>query len=780
MSRMGRMGRMGLDIKSERGRVGAWFVQAWLAALLIAVSALAWMILGGDRVAAQTGATTHISSGATLPATCRVGDAYYKTGTSSGLYNCSAANTWTLAGAGTVTNTGTLTSGKLLVGNGGADLKVGTAGGNSLLLGSGASGSGSAYSEIALGTNLSMSGTTLNATGGSGNTINLGTQVLLYDSSASASATLDVVTRNAGGQSGNIFQSDFDEYLLVAENLKPATNATDLYMQASSNNGSSYDTANNYYYSVNYNSLLGTGGFQGNPTAVGASIIFSSIDNTAAQPAVSFDMRISDPLQTTYNKNWRVSNGTARQNAGNVFGFTQQTYWNTNVALTALRFKYSAGNIASGKIRVYGIASSALTSGLGSGWVLLDSKTASASATLDFTTGIDSTYDQYRFEVVNVVPATDGAHFTFQASHDGGATYDTAAGSYFYSGQWTSNTPGTGTFNDLSFSSTYGLISDDLDANTGAAGLLGTIGYLTLTLPSSAGQHKYTTDTVFRKNSNLLYREFNQGWITSASAVNAIRFQMSTGNIASGTIRFYGICKSACVTPGNRTFTSTVASSPSNPQTGDLWLPSNGAWMPRYSGSAWVPWGPIFPFTDPALSAPTTWVNQGGASVDTTNGGVYLSAPATAGDSLRLRVKTAPATPYTITAAFLADVYAVDFPNAGLAFRSSGTSAIAVCAISASATDVKLTVSSTKFTNSTTFSANYASAGFYPSPVAWIRIQDTGVNRTCSTSMDGQHWRTLHTVGRTDFLTADQVGYYVNANNATYDAGMLLLSWQES
>src|SRR5438105_12246579 len=39
-------------------------------------------------------------SGASLPATCRVGDVFYKTAATAGQYNCTAANTWTLA-AGT-------------------------------------------------------------------------------------------------------------------------------------------------------------------------------------------------------------------------------------------------------------------------------------------------------------------------------------------------------------------------------------------------------------------------------------------------------------------------------------------------------------------------------------------------------------------------------------------------------------------------------------------------------------------------------------------------------
>ncbi len=43
---------------------------------------------------------TNISSGATLPATCIVGDVYMKTGTSAGVYACLTLNTWTASGGG--------------------------------------------------------------------------------------------------------------------------------------------------------------------------------------------------------------------------------------------------------------------------------------------------------------------------------------------------------------------------------------------------------------------------------------------------------------------------------------------------------------------------------------------------------------------------------------------------------------------------------------------------------------------------------------------------------
>lgn len=41
-----------------------------------------------------------VKTSATLPSTCSIGDIYYKTGASAGLYACSAANTWTASGGG--------------------------------------------------------------------------------------------------------------------------------------------------------------------------------------------------------------------------------------------------------------------------------------------------------------------------------------------------------------------------------------------------------------------------------------------------------------------------------------------------------------------------------------------------------------------------------------------------------------------------------------------------------------------------------------------------------
>ncbi len=87
-----------------------------------------------------------------------------------------------------------------------------------------------------------------------------------------------------------------------------------------------------------------------------------------------------------------------------------------------------------------------------------------------------------------------------------------------------------------------------------------------------------------------------------------------------------------------------------------------------------------------------------------------------------------------------------------------------------------------KYTNSTTYSATYTSltSGSINVFPAWLRIEDDNTNRKCSFSTDGQNWIVFHTVGRTDFLTADEVGFFVDSNTTSLAPAMNLLSWKES
>ena len=62
----------------------------------------------------------------------------------------------------------------------------------------------------------------------------------------------------------------------------------------------------------------------------------------------------------------------------------------------------------------------------------------------------------------------------------------------------------------------------------------------------------------------------------------------------------------------------------------------------------------------------------------------------------------------------------------------------------------------------------------------WLRITDDGTDRKVYFSSDGLHYTQLHTVGRTDFLTADEICFFANSQNATYPIGITVVSWEEA
>jgi hypothetical protein len=121
----------------------------------------------------------------------------------------------------------------------------------------------------------------------------------------------------------------------------------------------------------------------------------------------------------------------------------------------------------------------------------------------------------------------------------------------------------------------------------------------------------------------------------------------------------------------------------------------------------------------------------------------------------------------------------------GLCWRKSGTGELVIFYVYASGDNRSEQYCGVgKLSSPTVFTSNYLSVYFASlmgyGPCLWLRIADDGTNRVCSYSADGQNFVTVHSVGRTDFLTADEVGFFADANNASYPAGLTLLSWKEA
>jgi hypothetical protein len=181
-----------------------------------------------------------------------------------------------------------------------------------------------------------------------------------------------------------------------------------------------------------------------------------------------------------------------------------------------------------------------MSGGTGSGGslVLLEQHTASTSATLDFTTFISSTYDEYMFEAVNIIAATTNVNLLMQMGTGGGPTWDAGTNYGFAGWRWA---PAGSAFAGAS----SGLTGIGLDASGGIKNdaLVGIGGTWRLFDPQSALYKRVVGQSGYTDNGGTIIGATVTGFYVVTTAVTGIRFLMSSGNIASGTIRVYGVAK---------------------------------------------------------------------------------------------------------------------------------------------------------------------------------------------------------------------------------------------
>jgi len=172
--------------------------------------------------------------------------------------------------------------------------------------------------------------------------------------------------------------------------------------------------------------------------------------------------------------------------------------------------------------------------------VLISSQTASNSASISFTTGINSTYKEYQFYFIDINPATDGANFQFNMSTDSGSNYNvTKTSTYFsayHSESGTDNAFGYTTSHDLAQSTAFQSISHDIGSGADESGA----GTLTLFNPASTTYVKHFISSANNTYVSYTQNHYMAGYGNTTSAINAVQFKMDSGNF-DGTILMYGI-----------------------------------------------------------------------------------------------------------------------------------------------------------------------------------------------------------------------------------------------
>lgn len=192
-----------------------------------------------------------------------------------------------------------------------------------------------------------------------------------------------------------------------------------------------------------------------------------------------------------------------------------------------------------------GLTISGTTVTASAGMTLIDTKTASNSATLDFTTGLDSTYDKYVFDLSALTASVDDREFWIQVSKDAGANWIGGGTEYQFSAHGISG--GTG-YNGSNGGTSAIKCNGGINVGDGVGNGTGESlsGQVWLTQPSNTTLFK-----LFKWQLEYLaggsadptvihgcgYNDDDQ------AAINGVRFLFETGNIASGVIRLYGVSK---------------------------------------------------------------------------------------------------------------------------------------------------------------------------------------------------------------------------------------------
>ena len=172
----------------------------------------------------------------------------------------------------------------------------------------------------------------------------------------------------------------------------------------------------------------------------------------------------------------------------------------------------------------------------------ISTATASASASIEFTSGIDSTYKEYVFYFVDMHPATDNVLFQFNLSTDSGSNYSVTKTTTHFSAVHNesddASSLGYKTGLDLAQSTSFQTLVEEVGADNDQC----LSGYLQLFNPSSTTFVKHFTARCNNyRRSNYSADHYTAGYGNTVNPIDAVKFQMSSGNIDAGQILLFGV-----------------------------------------------------------------------------------------------------------------------------------------------------------------------------------------------------------------------------------------------
>ncbi len=330
----------------------------------------------------------------------------------------------------------------------------------------------------------------------------------------------------------------------------------------------------------------------------------------------------------------------------------------------------------------------------------------------------------------------------------------------------------------------------NLYSSTLASGYTSGSGSITVTSATgapAAGNFTLVIRDSSTKAVKLLFRVTSVSGTTFSGGSEGADANANAGDLVDGTMVTVA---SLAGMRANMSQLGTYANLPASGLLGDLYRCTDAPYSLVFDGANWVP------FVDGAYgrvyippSAGWSWANQAGAAIDTTLGllGLTQSSPST----ITARTRTIPGTPYTIDAMieWSGQYGSGNASQGGIFGLSDGTKFVVMNCFFDATSGALGFVNVSKFTNSTSFSANYTPVTNFMNGNApgvmprFFRVDDSvsGSLLRFSISFDGQYWVQLFSVSRTDFMgsgpTVSCFGVWGLHASSPMQAN--LLSWRE-
>ena len=263
--------------------------------------------------------------------------------------------------------------------------------------------------------------------------------------------------------------------------------------------------------------------------------------NEAPGSGLSFHAHLLGSVRTNTPDEQTVTPSTLHPDTKTLISGSLGTNASLIRSLTAVGVSGSIVGGVSGSAASTGSFGRVEVNGIGpiGGWVKLQSTTASADATIDFETGIDSTYDVYKIVGTNIHMSGDGSAIFLRVGHGSTPTYQTG-GTYDYAVQQVAI---AGSAFGNAASSTSGT---SLNMVGGVGNATGENANFTFRFYGAAGTDNFKMFHwmgTSHGTDGIQVNWVGHGGFPSGSAITAIRFFASSGTFESGSFALYGLAK---------------------------------------------------------------------------------------------------------------------------------------------------------------------------------------------------------------------------------------------